>query len=272
MKLNELHYIFLQRKVFMYANDGNTVVTRNKSVQLVSGNIYRGKDIVRQNGAFVDCCLYAFFFPEAQIGLKLFEVNTEKTVEEIMDEVTRLGCANAGDFVKMLRGRIDRIQPIGKAQISFLEQFRPDMIEDCWQARKRFSEKRAAEEAEKKAREDAENKAFVDAANAVTEKIVSEAVQTIRVGGVLRNAEITVYRSRYDYSTYQIINHLARLYGVSIPLRTQGWINKSLLSIEIKDGKMTGGRMDPRARQSGVIFEYMNKLIDAVNAAAERSA
>ena len=255
----------------MYANDGNTVVTRNKSVQLVSGNIYRGKDIVRQNGAFVDCCLYAFF-PEAQLGLMLFEVNTEKTVEEIMNEVTRLSCANAGDFVKMLQGRIDRIQHIGKAQIAFLEQFRPDMVEDCWQARKRFSEKRAAEEAEKKAREDAENKAFVDAANAVTENIMKEAVQTIRAGGVLRNTEITVYRSRYDYSTYQLINHLARLYGVSIPLRTQGWINKSLLSIEIKDGKMTGGRMDPRARQSGVIFEYMNKLIAAVNAAAEKSA
>lgn len=158
MKLNELHYIFLQRKVFMYANDGNTVVTRNKSVQLVSGNIYRGKDIVKQNGAFVDCCLYAFFFSEAQIGLKLFEVNTEKTVEEIMDEVTRLGCANAGDFVKMLQGRIDRIQHIGKAQISYLEQFRPSMAEDCWQARKRFAEKRAAEEAEKKAREDAESR------------------------------------------------------------------------------------------------------------------
>ena len=271
MKLNELAGIFTPRKVFLYAKDGNTVVTRSKSVQPVSGNIYRGQDVVKQNGSFVDCCLYVFF-PETQIGLKMFEVDTKSTVEEIVDMVARYGYASAEEFAKMLQDRIDRVKFIGKAQIAFLAQFRPDMVMDCRATRERFAEKKAMEEAEEKSREEAANKAFVDAANAVVENIVSEAVRTIRAGGVLRNTEITVYRSRYDYSVYQLINYLARRYGINIPLRTQGWINKSLVSIEIKDGKMTGGRMDSRARQSTVIFEYMNKLIAAVNAAAEKSA
>ena len=269
MKLNELTTPFERKKFFTYASDGNTVVTRSKRVQRVSGNVYRGEDNVMQNGAFVNCGLYVGF-PETQIGLKMSEVNTERTVEEIVSEVTRYGCANAADFAKEMQTRCENTLFIGKAQISFLEQFRPDMVADCWEARKRLSEKKAAEAAARTAREEAENRAFVDAANAVTESTVKEAVQTIRTGGSLRNCEVTVYRSRYDYSTYRLVNYLARKFGVNIPLRTQGWINRYLLSIEIRDGKMVGGKMEPRARQSGVIFQYMNQLIAAVNAESER--
>lgn len=52
-------------------------------------------------------------------------------------------------------------------------------------------------------------------------------------------------------------------YGVKIPIKTQGWINSSLLDITVKDGKMSGGHMSGK-NQSTVIYKYMNQLIEAV--------
>lgn len=51
--------------------------------------------------------------------------------------------------------------------------------------------------------------------------------------------------------------------GVKIPIKTQGWINSSLLDITVKDGKMSGGHMSGK-NQSTVIYKYMNQLIEAV--------
>ena len=64
-------------------------------------------------------------------------------------------------------------------------------------------------------------------------------------------------------SSYSIFNYLARQYGVKIPIKTQGWINSSLLDITVKDGKMSGGHMSGK-NQSTVIYKYMNQLIEAV--------
>lgn len=65
------------------------------------------------------------------------------------------------------------------------------------------------------------------------------------------------------WDSYSIFNYLARQYGVKIPIKTQGWINSSLLDITVKDGKMSGGHMSGK-NQSTVIYKYMNQLIEAV--------
>lgn len=83
----------------------------------------------------------------------------------------------------------------------------------------------------------AEEKAYCEAQNRAAEQMVSEAVQIIQGGGVLKNSTIKFYRSRYDASSYSIVNYLMRRYHVEVPLRTQGWINDKLVNATIEAGE-----------------------------------
>jgi hypothetical protein len=121
---------------------------------------------------------------------------------------------------------------------------------------------RAKREAERTQRE-AEEAAYVKERNEAAQKKVAQAIETLKSGGCLVNFDVEIFKSRYHSSSYSIFNYLARQYGVKIPIKTQGWINSSLLDITVKDGKMSGGHMSGK-NQSTVIYKYMNQLIEAV--------
>ena len=74
---------------------------------------------------------------------------------------------------------------------------------------------------------------------------------------------ISLYKSRYDSSTYSIVNHLMRRYQVDVPLRTQGWINDKLISVTIENGKCEHLRYmrSKGAQCSQKIFDCMHELI-----------
>lgn len=119
-----------------------------------------------------------------------------------------------------------------------------------------------------------EERAYCEEQNRAAEEAVSEAVQIILNGGVLKNEEVRFYRSKYDYSIYSIVNHLMRLYRVDVPLRTQGWINERLSSATIQNGKCE--QLQYFRRKNGQcsqkFFECMNDLIRAVTAQASEDA
>ena len=97
-----------------------------------------------------------------------------------------------------------------------------------------------------------------------SEAMIQEAINIFKNGGVLHNDEITIWKDVYDGKSYAIVNHLARLYDVKIPLRTQGWIANSLKTITVKNGKITGGTFSGKT-QSKVVWIYINQLIEKVN-------
>ena len=113
------------------------------------------------------------------------------------------------------------------------------------------------------AQREAEEAAYVKERNEAAQKKVAQAIETLKNGGRLVNFDVEIFKSRYHSSSYSIFNYLARQYGVKIPIKTQGWINSSLLDITVKDGKMSGGHMSGK-NQSTVIYKYMNQLIEAV--------
>ncbi len=100
----------------------------------------------------------------------------------------------------------------------------------------------------------------------MAEQAVSAALQVIREGGVLKNATIKFYDSKYSVREYSIVNYLMRQYQVDIPLRTQGWINEKLSSATIKDGKCEYLQYYRKKKElcSQKFFECMNALIRAV--------
>lgn len=126
--------------------------------------------------------------------------------------------------------------------------------------------------AAKQAKAIEEETAYCDARNQEAEQAVADAVQIILDGGVLKNKTVQLYRSKYDYSDYSIINYLMRLYQVDVPLRTQGWINEKLASATIEDGKCEHLQFfrSKNGRCSQKFFECMDNLIQAVKASIPR--
>lgn len=123
-----------------------------------------------------------------------------------------------------------------------------------------------AEESAHRIRAAEEKKAYCEAQNKEAEEMVSAAIQTIREGGILRNTTVVFYQSRYHSSAYSIVNYLMRLYHVSVPLRTQGWINDKLHSATIEDGKCEHLQYyrAQNGRVSQKFFDCMRELIQAV--------
>ena len=116
-----------------------------------------------------------------------------------------------------------------------------------------------------------EEKAFCAEQNKAAEQLISDAIQVLQDGGILKNEKITFYRGKYDHSAYSIVNYLMRRYSVATPLRTQGWINERLVSATIKDGKCEQVRYQrsKNGRCSQRVFECITDLIRAAQSREE---
>ena len=137
-----------------------------------------------------------------------------------------------------------------------------------------YREKRQAEEKARRARAEEEEKAYCEEQNKAANQMVSEAIQIIQNGGILKNETVKFYSSRYSFSSYSIVNHLMRQYQVDVPPRTQGWINDKLVNATIKDGKCENLQYfrSKGGRCSQKFFDCVNALIQAVTAQAAEDA
>ena len=91
---------------------------------------------------------------------------------------------------------------------------------------------------------------------------------------MLENESICLYRDDDGYGSYAIVNHLMRLYGVEVPLRTQGWINEKLVSLRVVNGRCNDLRYRTKkgGRCSEKIFACVNELIKKVCSEMEAAA
>lgn len=143
-----------------------------------------------------------------------------------------------------------------------------DELPTCRELSAIYQGKCREREQERKAKADAEDRAYCQERNQRAEQQVQEAIRIIREGGVLQNDTVEFYRSRYDSSACSIILYLMRQYQVSVPLRTQGWINERLTNATITDGRCAQlqFRGNKRSKCSSRFFDCMNELIHAVAA------
>ncbi len=143
-----------------------------------------------------------------------------------------------------------------------------DDLAHCTELSKAYRAQQREKEIARRAHAAEQEKIYCEERNRKSQQTVSDAIQIIRNGGVLKNETVEFYRSRYDSSAYSIFNYLMRQYQVDVPLRTQGWINENLSSAAIKDGRCTEYRYlrAKGARGSQKFFDCMNALIQAVMA------
>lgn len=187
---------------------------------------------------------------------------TEKIIELGNDS------ARQADYIKSVLDQhvaafLDSKECDGKSFPDFVGALILEEIPSCLALRTKYRAYKQEEALKRQAEQEEQDRAFCEERNRKAEQMIDLAVRTIRGGGTLKNEPISLYKSRYDSSTYSIVNHLMRRYQVDVPLRTQGWINDKLISVTIENGKCEHLRYmrSKGAQCSQKIFDCMHELI-----------
>ena len=183
MMLTEVNTPFERRRFFEYGVERNKVVRHWCEVQLVSGSLYKSRNIKNeQNG--LECKLF-IFFPNTDFGmfLRVLEHAERATGEELGADVKKLMLDSGANMIADLNSRMEKNQFIGNVQIEFARQFDPAAAERyaryrlayyaCKEEARRQEtlaeqERQAAKEAERLAEIEAEKAQYLGWADEMT--------------------------------------------------------------------------------------------------------
>lgn len=119
--------------------------------------------------------------------------------------------------------------------------------------------------AEERAKQQAEETEYCNKQNQIASEIINNTIQAIINGGKIRNSDVTLYKSQFDYSTSKVFNYLAARYNVNFPIKFKGWVTKSLHSVEIKNNELGKYYLnDKKCNTSTTIYEHFDELIQAI--------
>lgn len=267
MKLNELTTPFESFRVITYNADQTKALYKNKQMQLITGSIYRGETIKEE---YNDHCDVYACYAGIPVGICIGSVHVDYSIEEVMAQIKRKGMETLENYMAAIKYRLEKQDHFRFTEVEFIKHIAPELENQMWESRKAFAENQHKKRMEQAAQREAEDQAFVAERNAEAEQIVNKALDILRNGGKLENQTVAFYESRYNSSSYSIVNYLMRKYGVNVPIRTQGWINEKLVSAKIEDGKCEHLQYYKAkgAQCSQKFFDCMNELIAKVNAEA----
>lgn len=156
----------------------------------------------------------------------------------------------------------------GQTFPSFIGAVCENDIENCCKLMAVYKEKREKEDAEKRRLKAEEDAAYCKEKNDLYEKQIADAVSVLKNGGTIDNVEVCFYHSKYNATKKAIVNALMDKYGVSVPVRTKGWIADKLKQVIVCDGKCNHVRfMKGKGCQcSQSVFLCLHDLIVAANA------
>ena len=262
MKLSELKTPFCRRKIITYASDHTTAVVKNRELQQIDGYLYKDKNIMDSYGQ-VTCRLY-IYYPEAEIGIDAGSINhpDDRTVENVMPLIPSAFLESPQAAIADLDYAAANNEWITNTQVELARRIAPEKVDIYIEAQQRHREALDKKREEKQRKRAMEEAAFCKEKSEEAQNQIDKAIEIIRSGGVLDADYISIYHSRYNCHSYNIINHLARMYDVEIPLKVQGWINSKLLQVTISDGRAASLRHIGRGSQT--FWGYMEQLIEAV--------
>lgn len=248
---------------FTYGTDGNKVVRHLYDLVQITDTMFITPPEPDNWGQLYSKIIIKF--PDVPVGMSegSIRIFDDCTTEDISKYGN--GVRDEADIITSLDRLVDRKLFIGMREITFVAQFNPEKAREYLLYRNSYIEEREKREAEEAAKQEAEDAAYVEEMNSKADLTVSSAIGKLKSGGMIENSKVEIFKSRYDSNEYALVNLLMRRFGVNVPLRTQGWINDSMASAKIEDGKCASVRYYRKngGRGSKTIYEYMDKLITA---------
>lgn len=270
MKLKELETSLEKHRTICYKKDGNSITYHNKDMRQVEGNVYCGEP--KAESQWNSYCMLYVLYPEQKVAMEIGAVNADYDTAEAANVATRNGIETQDAFINTIKRKIEAQEHIQLSWIEYLKYIRPTLIDACWESRKAFADRREQIRQQRKSQKEAEDKAFLEEKQAEVEKLIATAYEIIKSGGTLQNDDISIYKSRYESSTYKIVNYLFRKHGVNCPIKTQGWINDKLIHVVITPEGAVNVRFwkSKNGKCSEKVFDSLLELVRIVRAADQK--
>ena len=266
MELREINFGALEsvrKQCIMFAKDGNTVVKPYKTLYNMEqithdpahNNLY--VEVVNGKNPWEEDS-YCLFEDLGRICNKVDWIHKWCTLEEFTEKISKYEYLGKDGLFKRLKLSEDNGYYINKVDIELCiilgEIELAAHYAEYREARRTAQEaKWQAEMAEREAREKEEKEKHL----AEMEKTIAEAENTIRTQGTLNNV-------KFEGNT--IVLYLLKKYGVNVPLKTQGWVNKALARVMYCDGRIAYSYYKS-SRNSTVFFKYLKELEEKILAA-----
>lgn len=269
MDIFSLSVAYTRRRFITYKNHNEPVV-KLLDAQHVQGALYKGRT-QDSDGDTMYCKLF-LYYSEYGIGVDMGWLYSNQTLD--FAHITMLSTPQG--MVEHLLSLAENGAFISKAQIMLAQYIRPEIADTLIAAREERERKRDEADRLEAERSQKEYLELAVRQNGKSQYIVDEAVEKILSGDRCRivNSELTRYsgENMEKESTTMLFLHLARQYSVSIPLRTQGWINSKLNSVTYVDGKAVSLSHSGKSSGSKVIFDYLDLISDAICGTREVAA
>ena len=171
------------------------------------------------------------------------------------------------DYKQYITECLNNNQFINVAEIKLMELAgeSPEYIQTLKDHRQKVIDLREQERVEEKTKREAEEQAYVTEQNNKAEGIINSAEQAILNKQPVKNVEITLYKSRYDSNTTSLILYLMKKHNITVPLKTQGWINQALSTIKYNEEYGWSYTYYNSSADSTVFHKYLHQLVEAVN-------
>lgn len=176
----------------------------------------------------------------APIKFQLF-VNNEviENKEQIRIEEYKKDITNAYkniDLKGFWQKKIEQNKYFNKCELEYIHRYYPDIYEKAKESRKTFEENRDREQEKNRQEQEQWKQEKIKAVNDRFKKALKEMKYKIFIGEMVSVEDFEFYKDdKYSGRTIQNnILYLAKLYGIKIPLATQGFINNRLKSYNFK--------------------------------------
>ncbi len=138
-------------------------------------------------------------------------------------------------------------------------------VQELINYRQEWYDRKAEENQKKRLEQEQKDKEYVDTKNKIVKDLVLAAEQAILNKQEVKNQEVTVYKSKYNGNSLSLILYMMKQYNINVPLKTQGWINQALTSIQYNEKwEEYSYKYYKTSSNSTVFSKYLNMLIKAI--------
>jgi hypothetical protein len=246
----------------------NKAVIRNKELTCIADitkdeiykNLYVESDYKKDGGkVFIDfgfICMHMTALSKYDIEPETIKYRLESALDYTFDVYKNYItiCLKNNRFINVAEIKLMELAEESKEYVQTLIDHRQKVLD-----------LKAQEEQENRLQREQKDKEYVETKNKIAENLILAAEQAILNKQEVKNLDITIYKSRYNGSTTKIVLYLMKKYNINVPLKTQGWINNALASLQYSEewGEYSYSHYKTSANSS-VFYKYLGQLVKAI--------
>ena len=255
-------------KKCLYINNDNKAVTHNKelySLSEITGNATMQNFYIFPYFRY-DEFDYAELYEDCGFATTRIQSIHNWTIQELINAIVEYpqGYAGKKELIQIQlqnKGFIS-VQDIKLAELAGEQQ---EYIDTLIQARLNFYALRQAQEEQEQQAKQCKEQEEIKAEQAKLDILITAAERKIMNSETLFNDEIEVRTEAGSMDT-TIILYLMKKYGIKVPLKTQGWINKALANLKLIDNEYSYNYYTT-SKNSTVFRDYLSQLVQAIKSA-----